>query len=205
MITFNSFVLIGLIVRVVLVVLGGIISINIIGFKNINFLKQYITKKAFSSHRLFFWLVAFLSLFYFEYLVSHSQGVTFSEVFDKSIWLSLLVLFLLFAVVSYAFLELKDSVKNAKKVKADLENGKFAKDILSAIDFASWFVPGGFIAKGAILTATYVADYCINNEIEEQLTTKIIQNIEAMIIIVAANLSIVVVSTYLITDKIIFW
>ena len=205
MITFNSFVLFGFLLRVLFVGIGAFLSIKVIGFKNIQFLKEYVRKRAFGAHKLFYWIVAFLSIVYFEHLVSHAHSVTFSEVYTKNWFLSMLVMLLLFGVVTYAFLEAKNSIKVAKDTKTELESAKNWKTVFNVINIGSFFVPGGLMVKFAVFGISFGANMYVNNQIEKTLSKKIIETIEIMLIIVVVNLSIILISTYLITDQIIFW
>ena len=133
MITFNSFILFGFILRVLFVITGAVLTIRIIGLKNIQFLKQYIRAEAFSPYKLFYWFVAFLSIVYFEHLVSDANGITFSEVYIKNLFLSLFVMLLLFGVVGYAFKEMLRAVGVAKEVEKELGQGKTFKTPCSTL------------------------------------------------------------------------
>jgi len=205
MVTFNGFVLFALLFRFLFVLGGIILSFKIIGFKNIDFIKSYIRTHAFPPYRLFYWFVSFASIVYFEHLVSEANGITFSEAYAKNWFLSLLVTFLLFAVTFYAFTEAKSSVKVAKEIKDKLEWAQWGKLGFAIGNIFSFFIPGGWFAKIGLVATFKGLDIWLDSHIEDQVTKKIIENIGIMLIIALINLLIILISTYIITDKIIFW
>jgi len=205
MLTFNSFILGGLLLRILFVLIGIVLSLKIIGFKNLKFLKQYVKTSFFSLDKLFYWLVAFLSIIYFEHLVSSSKSVTFSEVYEKNWFLSLIVIFLLFGVVLYAIIDTYKSIKDAKEHYKELSKAQTVKQIADVVSVASFFVPGGWFVKGALFGASSFANHHIDKKVKSKLSKAIIANIEVMVLIALVNLSIVLIATYLITNQILFW
>lgn len=205
MLTFNSFILFGLLLRVLFVAIGIILSLKIIGFKNIQFLKRYVQKSFFSIEKLFYWLIAFLSILYFEHLVSHVDGISFSEVYAKNWFLSLFVTLLLFGVILYAFIDANKSIKEAKENNKELAKAQTVKHITTVVSVVSFFVPGGWLVKGTIFGASRFMNNHVDNQVKNKLSRAIIENIEVMLLIAFVNLSIVLISTYLITNQILFW
>jgi len=205
MFVFNDFVLFGLILRVLLVLSGVVLSVREVGINNIKFLIQYIRSHALLTYKLFYWFVIFASIVYFEYLVSDANDITFSEAYAKNWFLSLLVTFLLFGVLSYAFVETKNSIAIAKKIKNDLKWGKGIKAVLDVIQVGIFFVPGGIFVRIGVTTLVQGVHMYLDSTIEGKVSEKIIKNIEIMLIIALINLSIILISAYIITDKIVFW
>ena len=180
-------------------------SIKIIGKENIKFILKYIKTRAFESHKLIIWIVAFGTLMYFEHLISNAKSVSISEVFDRSILLSLFVMFLLFSVNTYAFLDAKNSIKLAEETKKDLERAQFWKVICDVAKIGSWFIPGGIFAKLGFFAISSAANVFIDNHVENEITRTLIKNITIMVLLAVVNMTIVVISTYLITGHILFW
>lgn len=204
MITFNSFILLGLLLRLLLVLIGTFVTVKIIGFENINFLKQYIRKHAFSPFKLFYWFVVFTSLVYFEHLISDADAITFSQVYAKNWFLSLLTTALLFGVIVHAFIEAKDSTTLAKETKKQLQSGKTLKKVLKIAESISPFVPNPLVKFPAMLISRAAHSY-VDKKIEKNVSESIVKNIEIMLVIAITNLSIILIATYLITGNIAFW
>lgn len=205
MVTFNGFVLFGLLVRFLFVAAGIILSFRIIGFKNIDFIKSYIRTHAFPPYRLFYWFVAFASIIYFEHLVSEANSITFSEAYAKNWFLSLLVTFLLFSVTAYASIEAQNSIRVAKEIKSKLEWAQRGKIALAIANIVSFFIPVAWLARIGLVAIVSGLAAWLDSHIENEVAKKIIENIGIMLIIALINLLIILISTYIITDKIIFW
>ncbi len=204
MITFNAFVLLGLLLRLFLVGIGTFLTVKIIGFDNINFLKQYIRKQAFSGYKLFYWFVVFSSIIYFEHLISDANALTFSQAYAKNWFLSSLTTILLFAVIIHAFIEAKDSSSLAKETKKQLQGGKTLKKVLKVAETISPFVPNPLVKFPAMLISRAAHSY-VDKKIEKNVSSTIVKNIEIMLAIAITNLAIILIATYLITDNIAFW
>lgn len=205
MITYNSFILFGFILRVLFVGTGVFLSIKIIGFKNIKFLKKYVEKSFFSVTKLFYWLIVFLSIVHFEHLVSDAKSITFYETFSKSTFFSILSISLLLGVVVYAYIDMKQSIKQATETKKELSKAQTTKKVTKIVNVFSIFVPGGIWVKGAVFVGSKWLNNHVDNKIKNTLSSTIMKNIEAMLLIALLNLTIILMATYLITDQIIFW
>ena len=166
---------------------------------------KYLKSSFFPVQKLFYWFIAIVSLFYFEHLVSSAEKVTFSEVYSKNWFLSTFVVLLLLGIIIYAFLDAKSSIKEAKETTRQLNIAKFTQATSKAIGFASWFTPWGWTSKIFIFGVSKIAHRYIDNKVEQTLSSKIIKTIEIMLVIATINLSIILISTYLITNKILFW
>lgn len=205
MITFNTFILLGFSLRILFLIIGTYYTVKIIGFNNMEFLAKYIKRSFFSLQKLFYWIIAFLSIVYFEYLVSNAKGVSFSDVYNKNWFLTILVVVLLLGNVLYAYYDAKDSIANAKETKKDLSLAKTGKKLLRGVAIVSSFIPVAIIVKGGISLLSFLGSSKIDNMIAKKVSTEIIKTLEIMLIIAVVNLSIILISTYLITDQIIFW
>lgn len=202
---FEDFILNGFYLRMALVLIGVVFTIKIIGIKNIFFLKKYVDRNFFSFNKLIYWSIAFLSIWYFEHLISTSSTLLLSSSFEKNYWFSFFILFLLIAVVSYAFIDMLRGISDAKATKNEIEKAQLGKDVTSLLSFASFLIPGGVVAKGAFWGVTKLFDVYIDNKVKTNLSDKIKENINNMLKIVSINLFIVLGSTYLIRGQIIFW
>lgn len=205
MLSFNMLIFSALILRIIFVVYGALASIAVIGKENIKFLLDYIKIRALQSHKLVVWIVSFGTLIYFEHLVTNAEDIAISSVFEKNIWLSLIVLFLLFSVNAYAFLDAKNSIKIAKETKKDAERAIFIKNLINVAKIGSWFVPAGWIARIGIYTVVVVADTFFDNHIESKVAKTILKNISVMMLLAIVNATMIIIATYLITDHILFW
>lgn len=205
MTTFNNLILTGFGLRILFVIIGTFYSFKIIGLKNIQFLSTYFKTHFLSFQKLFYWSIALFSIIYFEHLVSNAQGVSLNEVYKKNGFLTILVALLLIGIIVYAFFDAKESIQNAKETKKELKTAKNLKTITKVISIASWFAPGGHIVKVGIFAISIWGNRKIDRTIEAKVSMQVIKTIEAMLIIASINLSIILISTYLITGKIIFW
>jgi len=156
-------------------------------------------------YRLFYWFVAFASIIYFEHLVSEANSITFSEAYAKNWFLSLLVTFLLFSVTAYAFIEAQNSIRVAKETKSNLEWAQRGKIALAIANIVSFLIPVGWLARIGLVAIVSGLDAWLDSHIENEVAKKIIENIGIRLIIALINLLIILISTYIITDKIIFW
>lgn len=205
MLSFNMLIYLALYLRIFFVVYGALASIVVLGKENIKFLLNYMKVRAFQSHKLVVWIVSFGTLIYFRHLVNNAEDITISTVFEKNIWLSSIVIFLLFSVNAYAFLDAKNSIKIAEKTKKDAENAMFFKNLFYLGKIGSWFVPAGWIAKIGIYAAVRVGDSFLDNHIENKVAKTILKNISAMMLLSIVNATMIIIATYLITDHILFW
>jgi hypothetical protein len=107
----------GFYLRFFVIIISTSLSIRIIGIKNIFFLKKYIHKNFFSFKKLFYWLVAVMSIFYFEYLIPNCNPILLSKVYSEHNILTSILLILLFSVIIYACYDARKSLK--KQLKLD--------------------------------------------------------------------------------------
>jgi len=196
MLSFNTFVLVSLALRIIFIIYGTIVSIRIIGLESIPFLLRYIRIRALTSHKLVMWIIAFGTLSYFEHLVSDLKDVSIFEVLDKHMWLGLYIFILLVSVNAYTFIDIKNSVQVAKDTKEQFKYIKIWKNLSSFVKEKSEYAPGGFL----ILIVTAKIDTYIDDHIENRVTKVILNNISIMMILAIINMSIVLISIYLITD-----
>lgn len=203
--SFASLILDGFYLRIILIFIGVFISLRIIGIKNIYFLKEYINRGFFSINKIIYLVVSVLSIFYFNYLISTVNSLSISSAFTENYWLSLLILLLLIGVIMYAFLYMLGSITEAKEAKKEIENAQFGKNMADILGVASFFVPGGVIAKGLAFGGVRLFHLYVDGRVKTTLSEKVKGSINDMLKVVSVNLFIVLGSTYLITGQIIFW
>jgi hypothetical protein len=67
------------------------------------------------------------------------------------------------------------------------------------MSFASFFIPGGLLVKGTIYAGSRLLNNHIDSQIKKTLSHTIAKNIEIMLLIAGINLTIILLSRYLIT------
>jgi len=205
MVSFNSFILLGFSLRIFIVLVGTFKTVQIIGFSNLNFLKKYIQKSFFLVPTLFYWSISFLSILYFEHLVSNAKYVTFSQVYDKSASLTIVVILLLLGVIAYAYLVAKQSSKNTRETKKKLKLAQNLKKTSNILSSTLCLFPSNLFIKGGAFIFFRWGNYKINSKVKKELSAHIIVIIKNMLLIALVNLLIIMISVYLITEEIIFW
>jgi hypothetical protein len=209
MITFNSFILYGLWLRFSTVFIGAILTFRHIGVDNIQFLFRYLDRSLFSIRKLSYWLVSFLSIIYFEYLVSNAKKITFTETYDKHSFLTILVSLLLIGIIVYAIYDSLQSFLKAKDIKQKIEIARDIKDATDFISFISWFTPWGVAGKVTIFAFIFAfssgISYVVGKKVKRQISDTVSDFIESILRIVFLNLTIIILSVYLITGQITFF
>lgn len=203
--SFANLVLNGFYVRILFVILSVVISVRIIGYKNIFFLKKYVERGFFSISKIFYWAISLISILYFQHLISTANSVSVTSSFEHNYFFSLLVLASLFGVIMYSFIYMMGSIADAKNTKSNIEKAQFGKNCVSVLGFASFFVPGGLIVKGLAFGGTRLFDSLIDNGVKTTLSEEIRQSLNSILMIISINLFIVLGTTYLVTGQVIFW
>jgi hypothetical protein len=205
MITFNSFILYGLWLRFSTVFIGAILTFRHIGVDNIQFLFRYLDRSLFSIRKLSYWLVSFLSIIYFEYLVSNAKKITFTETYDKHSFLTILVSLLLIGIIVYAIYDSLQSFLKAKDIKQKIEIARDIKDATDFISFISWFTPWGVAGKVTIFAFSSGISYVVGKKVKRKISDTVSDFIESILRIVFLNLTIIILAVYLITGQITFF
>jgi len=189
MITFNSFILYGLWLRFSTVFIGAIFIIFHIGEANIQFLFKYIERSFFSIKKLIYWFISFLSIIYFEHLIANAKYITFTKTYNNQPFLTILVSILLIGVILYAIYDSLQNFIEAERIKPEVED---VRRIKRRIDY----IP---------LIGKTISEYLIKDKVKTKVSDSVRDTIESMLRIVFLNLTIVIVSVYLITGQIIFF
>jgi len=204
--SFNSLVLYAFIIRLTIVLYGLYKIISIIGNKeNLDFFKKYFEISFINGKKILSWIIAILSIIYFEHLVSNAQNISISTAFDKHFVLSLYVVLALFGILIYSIINTKKNIKESYETKKEITKAIKYKNISETASKLSWFVPGGFLVKLGIFGVSKITSTIIDNKVKKTLKEQTEELIFSMLIISLINLSIIIISTYLITERIFFW
>lgn len=202
---FDMLIFFGLFLRVMIVAIGILLSVKIIGLKHIIFLKQYVKKSFFDFFKLFSWLIALFSIVYFEYLIKNANSIPLKEVYSKNFLLATFVILLLLGVILYALVETIHFIDKAQKIKERLDMTQHIKKGTKIAGVASFFIPGGILAKVGFFSVSKGVDAYINSRINSELSDGIAKTVKGMLVVTSINLSIILISTYLILGQIVFW
>ena len=205
MITFNSFILYGLWLRFSTVFIGAILTFKHIGVDNIKFLIGYLERSFFSIEKLIYWSVSFLSIIYFEYLVSNAKDITFTKTYNNHPFLTTFISLLLIGVILYAIYDSFKNFTEAKSIKQEIERARNIKGATDFISVVSWLTPWGWAGKVTIFAVSSSVNYLVGKKVKTKVSDTVSDTIESMLRIVFLNLTIVIVSVYLITGQIIFF
>jgi len=205
MITFNSFILYGLWLRFSTVFIGAVLTFKHIGVDNIKFLIGYLERSFFSVEKLIYWSVSFLSIIYFEYLVSNAKDITFSKTYNNHTFWTIFVSILLIGIIIHAIYDSFKNFTEAKSIKQEIERARNIKGATNFISVVSWLTPWGVAGKVTIFAISSGVSYIVGKKVKTKVSDGVKDAIESMLSIVFLNLTIVIVSVYLITSQIIFF